>query len=109
MARAFTGRAWIHEFDYELMNVEARAIDDVVFGWGMIAKLHKGIDGALLPSAHRRRLAAGRVALRRYGEAPAGPRVVFDFARDYYDYRPFEASGATGAARLGAVSRSTSK
>jgi hypothetical protein len=99
VARAFTGRAWIHEFDYELMNVEARAIDDVVFGWGMIAKLYRGstarfsrqhVDGAWLPVESRFE-GTGKLLLVR--------RVVIKFARDYYDYRPFESSELP--ARLG--------
>ena len=74
VARAFTGRAWVHEFEYEVMNVEAKAIDDVAFGWGMIAKLHRGstarftrrrIDGAWLPVESR---------FRGDGQRPDGPQ-----------------------------------
>ena len=90
VARAFSGRAWIHEFDYEVMNVEAKAIDDVVFGWGMIAKLYRGstarfsrqqVDGAWLPTESRFE-GTGRALMLR--------RAVIKFARDYYDYRPFD-------------------
>jgi hypothetical protein len=99
VARAFEGKAWIHEFDYELMNVEAHAIDDVSFGWGMIAKLHRGstarftrrkINGAWLPVESRFE-GTGRALMVR--------RVVIKFARDYFDYRPFD--HADLAARLG--------
>jgi hypothetical protein len=99
IARAFAGRAWIHEFDYEVMNVEARAIDDVAFGWGMIARLHRGstarftrqkVDGAWLPVESR---------FEGTGKAFMVRRVVIKFARDYYDYRPFEQADLP--ARLG--------
>jgi hypothetical protein len=99
VARAFTGKAWIHEFDYELMNVEAHAIDDVAFGWGMIAKLYRGstarftrqkIDGVWLPVASR---------FEGSGKALLVRRVVIKFARDYYDYRPFDQADLP--ARLG--------
>ena len=64
IAHAFSGRAWIHEFEHEVMNVEATAIDDVSFGWGMIAKIYKGsevqftrrrVGGNWLPVATTRR------------------------------------------------------
>lgn len=99
IARAFAGRAWIHEFDYELMNVEAQAVDDVAFGWGMIAKLFRGskarftrqsVDGAWLPVESRFEGTAKALMVRR---------VVIKFARDYYDYRPFDVSDLP--ARLG--------
>lgn len=99
VARAFTGRAWIHEFDYELMNVEAQAIDDVGFGWGMIAKLYRGstarftrqhVDGAWLPVESR---------FEGTGKAFLVRKVVIKFARDYYDYRPFDQADLP--ARLG--------
>jgi hypothetical protein len=99
VARAFAGRAWIHEFDYELMNVEAQAVDDVAFGWGMIAKLYRGsrarftrqqVDGAWLPTESR---------FDGSGKALLVRRVVIRFARDYYDYRPFDQADLP--ARLG--------
>jgi hypothetical protein len=99
VARAFTGRAWIHEFEYEVMNVEAKATDDVSFGWGMIAKLHKGsiarftrrrMDGSWLP-VESRFSGTGRALMLR--------KVVIDFERRYYDYRPFDITDLP--ARLG--------
>jgi hypothetical protein len=99
VARAFTGRAWIHEFEFEVMNVEAKATDDVSFGWGVIAKLHKGsiarftrrrMDGSWLP-VESRFSGTGRALMLR--------KVVIDFERNYYDYRPFDITDLP--ARLG--------
>jgi hypothetical protein len=99
IARAFTGRAWIHEFEYEVMNVEATAIDDVSFGWGMIARIYKGsiarftrrrVAGVWLP-AETRFDGTGRALMVR--------KVDIDFARDYFDYQPFEITDLP--ARLG--------
>jgi len=99
VARAFAGQAWVHEHEYEVMNVEATAIEDVSFGWGMIAKLYKGstarftrrrIHGAWLP-VETRFAGTGRAIVFR--------KLEIDFERDYYDYRPFEISQL--AARLG--------
>jgi hypothetical protein len=99
IARAFTGRAWIHEFDHEVMNVDATAIDDVNFGWGMIARIYKGstarftrrrIAGAWLP-VETRFDGAGRALMVR--------KVDIDFRRDYFDYQPFDIADLP--ARLG--------
>ena len=40
--RHFKARAWISEADYELVRVEIEAIDDLSFGLGMLARVHKG-------------------------------------------------------------------
>ena len=99
VARAFAGQAWVHEHEYEVMNVEATAIEDVSFGWGMVAKLYKGstarftrrrINGTWLP-VESRFAGTGRAIVFR--------KLDIDFARDYYDYRPFDVSEL--AARLG--------
>jgi hypothetical protein len=38
----FKARAWISESDYELVRVEIEAIDDLSFGLGLLARVHKG-------------------------------------------------------------------
>ncbi len=40
--RHFKARAWISESDYELVRAEIEAIDDLSFGWGLLARVHKG-------------------------------------------------------------------
>lgn len=40
--RHFKARAWISESDYELVRVEIEAIDDLTFGLGLLARVHKG-------------------------------------------------------------------
>jgi hypothetical protein len=40
--RNFNVRAWISESDYELVRVDAEAIDTISFGLGMLARVHKG-------------------------------------------------------------------
>jgi hypothetical protein len=99
VAYAFAGRAWVHEHEHQVMNVEAQAIADVSFGWGMIAKLHRGskarftrrrIDGHWLP-VETRFEGTGRALMVR--------RVVIKFSRDYFDYKPFDFSELP--ARLG--------
>ncbi len=99
VARAFAGRALVHETEYEVMHVEATALDDVSFGWGMIARLHKGSEvrftrrktaGAWLP-AETRFEGTGRALLLR--------KVTIHFRRTYDAYRSFDPSELP--ARLG--------
>jgi hypothetical protein len=40
--RHFKARAWISESDYELVRVEIEALDDLSFGLGLLARIHKG-------------------------------------------------------------------
>ncbi len=40
--RHFKARAWISEADYELVRVEIEAIDTLSFGFGFLARVHKG-------------------------------------------------------------------
>jgi hypothetical protein len=101
IAHAFTGRVWVHEHEYEVMRIEATAVDDVSFGFGMIARLHKGlrasferrrVDGVWLPS-ETRFTGTGRALLVR--------KLAIDFVRTYDSYRRFEPSELS--TRLAAV------
>jgi len=38
----FKARAWISESDAEFVRVDIEAIDDLSFGWGLFARIHKG-------------------------------------------------------------------
>jgi hypothetical protein len=40
--RHFKARAWISESDYELVRVEIEAVDNLSFGFGLLARVHKG-------------------------------------------------------------------
>jgi hypothetical protein len=42
LMKNFSVRAWISETDHELVRLEADAIDDLSFGFGVLARLHKG-------------------------------------------------------------------
>ena len=44
----FTGRAWVDEGDRQLVKVEAELMDDLSFGFGLLAKLKKGARAQLL-------------------------------------------------------------
>lgn len=89
IAQGFAGRAWVHEFEHELLHVNAIAVEDVTFGFGMIARLNKGsvveftrrrVDGTWFPVETR---------FQGTGSALIFRRAVFDYTRVYWDYRPF--------------------
>lgn len=42
MMRHFAGKAWISETEYELVRLEAEAVETATFGLGLLARLHKG-------------------------------------------------------------------
>jgi hypothetical protein len=91
VAYAFAGTAWVHEHDYELMRLEATAVDDVSFGWGMIAKLNPGMKVLVT----RTRLADGTWVPERShfagdGRALLLRKVVIDDLREYSGYTPYD-------------------
>jgi hypothetical protein len=90
IASAFAGRVWVHEHDYEVMHVEARAITDVSFGFGLIGRLHKGTTAVFT----RRRVNGSWLPVQTDFEGTARAllfrKVVFDYSRTYYAYQPFE-------------------
>lgn len=48
LMKNFNVRAWISESDYELVRLEAEAIDTIGFGFGVLARLHKGAQLSFL-------------------------------------------------------------
>ncbi len=42
MMQHFAVRAWINEADAEIVRVDVDALDDLTFGWGVFARVHKG-------------------------------------------------------------------
>ena len=46
LMRNFKGRAWVSESEYELVRLEVEAIDTVSFGFGVLARLHKGSEAS---------------------------------------------------------------
>jgi len=88
IARNFSGEIWIDELTREVTRIDAKAIDDVSFGYGVVARLNKGATVTL-----RRELVHGNlwlpVAVRFSGEGRALllRKLTIDFAVDWFDYR----------------------
>lgn len=92
IAASFAGRAYVHEHEYQLMRVDAEAVTDTSFGYGVIARLHKGakaiarrhkVGDAWLP-VETRMNGTGRALLFR--------KVEINYVREYSNYRLFEPS-----------------
>jgi hypothetical protein len=94
--RHFTVRAWVSESDHELVQLEAKAIDTLSFGLGLLARLHKGAQLSFL-----RRKVNGEVWLPAMVSYSGNARVgLFWMLRrsgtsEYSGYRKFSVDTAT--------------
>jgi hypothetical protein len=92
IASSFAGHAYVHEHEHQVMRVEAEAITDTSFGYGVIAKLHKGAKAV----ARRRKIGdvwlPVETRMTGTGRAFLFRKVNIDYVREYLDYRPFEPS-----------------
>jgi hypothetical protein len=88
LARGFAGEIWIDELAKEVVKVDATAMDDLSFGYGMLARLNEGatvsvrrqpIDGDLWMPVSVRFDGEGRALLFR--------KLTVNFALDWFDYR----------------------
>ena len=67
----FRARAWISESDYELVRAEIEALDDLSFGMGLLARVHKGTT-----ATYQRRKVNGEVWLPAEVTWTASARVM---------------------------------
>ena len=101
--RHFKARAWISEADYELVRVEIEAIDDLSFGLGVLARVHKGTvatyqrkkvnDEVWLPAevtwtASARVMLLRRLRLRGVSEFSNYRKFTVDTSTTYTSPRP---------------------
>jgi len=96
IAQKFGGRVWIDEAASEVMRVEAKAIDDISFGYGLIARLDEGAMGTVT----RRRIDRDiwlptLLTINGRGRAAVIRTLVLDFKADWYDYRRLEGDSPT--------------
>ncbi len=69
--RHFKARAWVSESDYELVRVEIEALDDLSFGLGLLARIHKGTT-----ATYQRRKVNGEIWLPAQVTWTASARVL---------------------------------
>ncbi len=105
VAAVFEGDAWVHESEFEVIQVVATSQSPVSFGWGMIARLNEGANvrmtrtrahGVWLPS-ETKFSGSGRALLVR--------RVTLDYVSQYFDYAPSDPTVPPPIAGLGAPER----
>lgn len=88
MAKVMKGTIWVDEAEREVMRAEATAVDDLSYGFGIIARLNEGthftltrepVDGDVwLPTSIR---------LRGEGRAILFRRLTIDHVIEWFDYR----------------------
>ena len=92
IAKVMTGTIWVDEAASEVVRAEATAIDDLSFGFGMIARLNEGsrvsvtrepVDDVWMPTSVRF-AGDGRAMLFR--------RLHIDHVIEWFDYRRLAAS-----------------
>jgi hypothetical protein len=94
--KKFAVKAWVSESDYELVRLEAEAIDSLSWGLGLLARLHKGAQLSFL-----RRKVNGEVWLPAVFNYSGSARVGLVWtlrrsgASEYSGYRKFSVDTST--------------
>jgi hypothetical protein len=94
--RHFVGRAWVSETEYELVRLEAEAIETVSFGLGLLARVHKGSKAVF-----ERRKVNGEAWLPASASYTASARVMLvrmlriGGTLEFSDYRKFTVATET--------------
>ncbi len=89
--KVLAGRAWIDEEDRQLVRVDAELVDNLSFGLGVLARLHKGSHASLL-----RRKVNGEIWLPAQARFSGSARLLLfkglrlDALSEYSDYRKFQ-------------------
>jgi hypothetical protein len=96
IAQKFGGKVWIDEAAMEVMRMEAKAIEDISFGYGLIARLNEGT----VATVTRRRIdndlwLPTQLTIMGRGRAAVFRTLVLDFTADWFDYRRLEGDSLT--------------
>ena len=88
IAQKFAGKVWIDEAASEVMQVEATSVDDLSFGFGVIARVNEGTTATVT----RRPVEGGlwmptKLTLNGRGRAAVFRRFVLDLVNEWFDYR----------------------
>ena len=102
IAQKLEGTVWIHSGLNEVMHVEAKAIDEISFGFGIVARINKGTAGWLT----RRPIGTGlkpdlwmptNLRLSGSGRAMLFLRTLrIEYVADWFDYRRLTADTPWG-------------
>ena len=88
LARGFTGEIWIDERAKEVARVDATAVDDLSFGYGVLGRLNEGATVTVRREPIEENLWLP-VSIRFNGEGRAllFRKLTINFALDWFDYR----------------------
>ena len=96
IAQKFSGTVWIDEAAHEVIRVEAKAVDDISFGYGLIARLGEGTVATVTRKRVDRNLwLPTQLTINGRGRAAVFRSLVIDFTADWYDYRRLEGDSPT--------------
>ncbi len=90
MLKKFRGRAWFSEQDYQLVQVEVELIENIRFGLGLVARLHKGAQ-----LVFKRRRINNEIWLPAEAYAAGSARVLLlkvfriEAVSEFSDYKKF--------------------
>jgi hypothetical protein len=88
LAREFAGEIWIDEQARQVVKVDATAMDDLSFGYGVLGRLNKGARVSVRQQPIEENLWLP-VSIRFDGEGRAllFRKLTINFALDWFDYR----------------------
>ena len=98
--RNFSGRAWVSESDYEVVRVDLEAVNNVSFGFGLLARVHKGSQASF-----RRRKVNDEVWLPALATYTGSARVALvkvmrrGGVMEFSDYKKFSVDTSTSLVR----------
>ncbi len=89
LAKSFSGLIWVDEGAREVMRVEAAAVEDLSYGFGLLARLRKGSAVTLIRERIDDRIwLPTSIKFKGDGRALFAMRKLnIDFAVEWFDYR----------------------
>ena len=89
--KKFRVRAWVHEADYQVVKIDAEAIEDLTFGWGIDRTAAQRLRE---PRIERQKVndevwLPARVHLIGTGRAVMFRRFAIDSVTEWFDYKKF--------------------
>jgi hypothetical protein len=96
IAQKFAGTVWVDGAASEVMQVEAKSIDVVSYGFGMVVRVSEGATATLT----RQPVEGGiwmptKLTLAGHGRAAVVRRFVIDVVNEWFDYRRLPGDSST--------------
>jgi hypothetical protein len=88
VAAVFSGDAWVHETEFEVIQVIATSKAPVSFGWGMIARLNEGAKVRMMRTRSHGVWLPAETRFSGSGRALVVRKVTLDYVSQYFDYAP---------------------